>query len=73
MLSMFFSHILYTKIIHDQCELDGASDMSPEALCEFGLTVAMDGQMTRKELVGKDNGLGKALHAFLNFNIHMAI
>jgi hypothetical protein len=47
--------------------------MPPEAQCEFGLMVAMDGKAPGKELVGKDSGLRQAIHAFLNLNIHMAI
>jgi hypothetical protein len=47
--------------------------MSPEARCELGLMVSMDGQATGKELVGEDAGLGQAIHAFLHLNIHMAI
>jgi hypothetical protein len=72
-LGVFFSHILYTKIIHDKGELDGAINMAPETWCELGLMVAMDGQTTGKELVGEDVGLGQAIHAFLHLNLHMAI
>jgi hypothetical protein len=43
---------MYTKIIHHYCELDGASNMSPESRCELGLMVAMDDQAMGKELVG---------------------
>jgi hypothetical protein len=47
--------------------------MLPEARCEFGLMVAMDGQAPGNELVGEDAGLRQVIHAFLNLNIHMDI
>jgi hypothetical protein len=40
MLGMFFSEILYTKIIHDKGELYGESNMAPYTWCELGLMVA---------------------------------
>jgi hypothetical protein len=35
--------------------------------------IAMDGEATRKELVGKDSRLGQTVHAFLNLNVDVAI
>jgi hypothetical protein len=47
--------------------------MSPEPRRMFLLMIAMYGEETCKELVGKDSCLGQALRAFMNLNVDMAI
>ena len=73
MLRVFFSDVFDAKVIDDEAEGDGARCVLEEAWDALGLDVAMSGKVGNKLVVGNAAGLGKAIHAFSDFNVDKAL
>ena len=59
---MILAHVLDPKVIHDQCELYRASDMSPESWRVRDLIVAKWCETFARLLFGEDYCLRKAIN-----------
>eukprot|EP00978_Attheya_sp_CCMP212_P021679 scaffold63644_cov46-Attheya_sp.AAC.4 len=72
-LGMFFSDIFDTKTVNNQTECDGSCFMGEETWGALGLVVSRGLEVFDEAGVGKDAGLGQAIHAFSDFNNNVAI
>ena len=58
-----------TKVVNDKAKRDVAPHVAPEAGSVLALIVALSVETLFEELVGKNAGLGEAVHAHLDFDI----
>ncbi len=58
MHDLFLSNVLYAKVVHNECETDGAPFVFPVAWCEFALCVACFLESFFKEFLCNDACLG---------------
>ena len=65
-VSMFFTHILDSKIINNKAESDRSSCVAIETMGEFARMVAEFCKVFNKMVIGEDSGLWEAIHAFDN-------
>jgi hypothetical protein len=73
MASMLLSDVLYPKIINHEAEVNGPFVVREEAGSVGLLDVAIFLLVDNEVVVGKDTGLGEAVHAFVNFTIDKTI
>ena len=70
---MFLTNILYSKIVHDEREIDRPPFMCPQTGCNLALVVAMGIEACFKECLGKDSTMRKPIHSSLDGNINESI
>ena len=58
------------KVINDETEDDAAPHVPPETGGVLALVVPFFGEALFKELVGKDAGLGEAIHPLLDVDLY---
>ena len=73
MFGVFAAHVFDAEVINNQRESDGASAVAEETGCAGCGKVAVGGEMFGEAVVGENAGLGKAIHAFLDFDEDEAI
>ncbi len=59
---MVLSNVLDCKVVHNKAEHDGPEGVTPKAWSVTDLVVSVCGQLFCKWFVGKDAGLGQAVH-----------
>ena len=73
MVRMLLTNVIYSKIVHDECEIDRPPFMCPETGCKFSLVVAMGVEEWFKECLGKDSTLVNPIHSSLVGEIKKSI
>ena len=68
-VEVFDSDVFYTKVIHDEAELDGTPFVASEARGGFSLVVAFSKKAGSEEIVAQNASLGKAIAASANFEV----
>ena len=61
------------KVVNDETEDDTAPQVPPEARGVLALVVSFFGKALFEELVGKDAGLGEAIHPLADFNVYPSV
>jgi hypothetical protein len=51
---MLLAYVFDAKVVHDECELDGASCVFPQSWCVPALVVSVNGESLRQEFIGED-------------------
>ncbi len=64
---------LDAKVANNKTEDDVAPYVPPEAWGVLALVVPFLGKALFKELVGKEAGLGEAMHPFSNFDVYPSL
>ena len=59
----------YLKFVNDKAAHNATPDVAPETWSVLALVITFGGEAFFKELVGKDAGLGQAVHPFSDFDI----
>jgi hypothetical protein len=71
--SVGIGEVLDAKIVDTEANLGWASVMHPQS-CGIGARVVpMRGELSNEVLISKNGGLLEAIHAFLDFDVHIAI
>jgi len=70
---MLLSDILDSKVINNQCELDGTPGLPLKACCVLHFKISMLGQSLLEEVAGQNTGLGQAVYAFFWISQYMQI
>ena len=70
---MLFSNVFHSEVIHNEAEGNGASFVGEEAGDSFGLVVAVLGKVGDENIIGNASRLREAVHAFVDFNVDIAI
>ena len=73
MVRMLLTNVIYSKIVHDECETDRPPFMCPETRCNLALVIAMGVEAWFKECLVKDSTLGKPIRYSLNGDINTFI
>jgi hypothetical protein len=73
MLGVFTANILDTKIVDDKGENDRAGRVLEKARGVSTLVVAMGGKVRDKGIICNFSSLGKAVHAFADLDINVAV
>ncbi len=61
------------KVVNDKAKFDVAPHVAPEAGSVLALVVALGIEALFEELVGKNAGLGEAVHAHLDFDVDPSV
>ncbi len=69
MVEVFYPNILHPKIINYETELDGMPFVAPEAWGGVSLIISLSKKAGSEEIVGKNDGLGKAITALANLKV----
>jgi hypothetical protein len=69
MVEVFYPNILHPKVINNETELDGTPFVVPEAWDGVGLVISLSKKVRSEEIVGENDGLGKAITALANLEV----
>jgi hypothetical protein len=58
------------KVIDHKTEADDMPHVAPQAWCVLAMIVPLQVELLFRWFVGKDAGLGKAIHTHLDFDVH---
>ena len=73
MLCMFSSHIMYSKVINNEGEVDGSGFVGPYYWGEFNRLISVLLQVIFKYVMCDSSRLCKTIHVLLNTNIDCSI
>ena len=60
---------IYSKIVDNKAEHNAMPDVAPETRSVLALVISFGREAFFEELVGKDAGLGEAVHPFSDFDV----
>jgi hypothetical protein len=70
-LGMLLAHVFDSEVIYDKRKGDWSGAVFPKAWYVCSLGVAMNCESFSEELIGKNSGLGQAVHPLPNFNVNV--
>jgi hypothetical protein len=73
MVDVFFFNVFNPKIIHHQCEGDGAGEMPPEAWGMRTFVILMGEESLPEQFVGYDSCLWESPYGAAHFKVHKPI
>jgi hypothetical protein len=73
MVEVFNAHVLHTKVINDEAELDWLPFVAPESRGGSRFVVAFGFEASAKQIVGQDTSLGKTITSLANFKVDPTI
>ena len=68
-VSVVFSHIYDSEVVHGECKLYWSGNVFPEAWCVSNLVVSMWAQALAQQMIRQDSRLRQSIYCLANFEI----
>ena len=73
MIGVFFADVFHSEIVDNEGERDRSPIVRPQTRCVLALVVSLVVEALLEELLGKDAGLGQAIHSPFYGDVHESI
>ncbi len=73
MVEVFNTHVIHTKVINNEAELDGSPFVAPETRSGSRFIVFFGFEAGGKKIVGQNACLGKTITSLVNFKVDPTI